>query len=117
MSVPEDALHAARASMGSAASPMDAVAASLGLLSSALREDVDAVGFALGLMAGTFVSQGLDIIECTRLAPTQFAEFVVRARAMQGRTVCATRHFGFPSVTCGLDPGHRGQHAAGRLRW
>lgn len=128
MSIPEDAMRAANASRSGALNAMDEVAAALEFttsqlqpalaqLSAELGVEVDAVGFALGMLGGTFALQGVDLIKCVRMAPTQFAEFVTRAGAMQGREVCGHRGTIFPSVVCGLDPGHGGFHAAGRLRW
>jgi hypothetical protein len=90
---------------------------SLGLLEQALGREVDAVGFALGMMGAAFTMQGLNLIEAAKMMPTEFAEFVARCEAMRGRDVCGARSVMYQSVTCGLDPGHKGKHAAGRLRW
>lgn len=126
--IPEDAIRAANASTDGSVSKLDEVAACLeftasqlqpGLaqLGEALGVPVDAVGFALGMLAATFAIQGLDVIQCARIAPVQFAEFLTRCGAMEGRVVCEVKCGAFPSVTCGLDRDHDGRHAAGRLRW
>lgn len=123
-------MRAARASRSGAVSGADEMAAaleftasqlqpSLGVLERTLSRTVglDSVSFALGMMAATFAMQGLDLTEAAKLMPVEFAEFCVRCEAMQGREVCAQRSATYPSITCGLDPGHEGLHAAGRLRW
>jgi hypothetical protein len=129
VSVPEDALRAARASQAGSVSMLDQIAASLEFTASQLQpalgelekaldgRAVDAAGFGMGMMAATFATTGLDIIECVKVAPVQFAEFLALCERMQGRAVCGHRGKVYPSITCGLDPDHDGQHSAGRLRW
>lgn len=128
MGVPEDAMRAARAARSGALNANDEMAAALefsvsqiqpalGRLEEALGAEVDSAGFAMGMLAAGFTMNGVDVIEAAALMPVQFAEFLTMAAAQHGRAVCAARPVSNPSVTCWLDPGHKGQHAAGRLRW
>ncbi len=121
-------MRASRASIGGAANPLDAVAASLeftasqlqpgmGELAAALGIEIDGPSFALGMIASVFAMQGMDIVKALPALPVQAAEFLERCRAMEGRTVCGHRSASFPNVSCGLDPDHKGKHGAGRLRW
>jgi hypothetical protein len=118
--IPRESMRAAFASADGAAGPTDTFAAMLEFTASQIQplgEPVDAAGFAMGMLATAFLMDGLDVNQAVAMFPVQFAEFMVRCRAMQDRVVCAHRSWSFPSTTCGLDPGHEGKHAAGRLRW